>query len=60
MIKFYFILAIALFHFILFGTLILIHRKNDSPKSEGIVWSSIFGFGMSFVYLIEAFALIID
>lgn len=60
MIKFYVILGIALTHFIIFGILLMIHHKNDSPKSEGITWASTFGFGMSFIYLFEALGLIIN
>lgn len=55
MTKFYLTLTIGLLHFVIFGFLILKHYKKDTPKSQGIVFSSILGFGMSVVYLIEAF-----
>jgi ABC-type Mn2+/Zn2+ transport system permease subunit len=55
--KFHIILIIAILHFIIFGFLLLKYGKKDDPKSQGIVFSSIFGFGMSFVYLIESFNL---
>lgn len=56
--KFYIVLLVAILHFVIFGVLLLIYGKKDDSKSQGIVFSSIFGFGMSFVYLIEALNLI--
>lgn len=55
MTKFNLTLTIGLLHFVVFSFLLLKHYKKDTPKSQGIVFSSIFGFGMSVVYLIEVF-----
>ena len=48
------LLIVALIHFLLFGVVILLRYKKEDYASQGIVFSSLFGFGMSFVYLIEA------
>jgi ABC-type Mn2+/Zn2+ transport system permease subunit len=48
------LLIVALIHFLLFGVVILLRYKKEDCASQGIVFSSLFGFGMSFVYLIEA------
>lgn len=51
--KFNIIIVLAIVHFIVFGSLILIYRKSEEPKHKGIVFASTFGFGMSFVYLLN-------
>lgn len=48
------LLIVALIHFLLFGVVILLRYKKKDYASQGIVCGSLFGFGMSFVYLIEA------
>ena len=52
--KFYIVIVLAIVQFIVCGSLILIYRKSEEPKHQGIVFGCTFGFGMSFVYLIEA------
>jgi len=54
--KFYIIVFLAIVQFIVCGSLILIYRKSEEPKHQGIVFGSTFGVGMPFVYLFEAFA----
>jgi hypothetical protein len=55
MIKFYMLITLAIVQFIVCGLFILIYRKSKKPKHEGIVYGCVFGFGLSFVYIIEAF-----
>ena len=56
MIKFYMLITLATVQFIVCGLFILIYRKSKEPKHQGIVFGCTFGFGMSFVYLVAAFA----
>lgn len=55
MIKFYMLITLAIVQFIVCGLFIIIYRKSKEPKHEGIVYGCGFGFGLSFVYVIEAF-----
>jgi hypothetical protein len=50
------LITLAIVQFIVCGLFILIYRKSKEPKHEGIVFGCTFGFGMSFVYLVAAFA----
>ncbi len=52
---FYLCIGLSIIHFVIFAPLILIYRKGETPKDEGTLLGSVLGFGMSFVYLIEAF-----
>jgi len=54
--KFYILIVLAIVQFIICASLILIYRKSEKPKHQGIVFGCTFGVGMSFVYVIEAFA----
>ena len=54
--KFYILITLAIVQFIVCGSLILIYRKSEEPKHQGILFASTFGVGMPFVYLFEAFA----
>ena len=56
MIKFYIVITLAIVQFIVCSSLILIYRKSKEPKHEGIVYGCILGVGLSFAYMIEAFA----
>jgi hypothetical protein len=49
------LITLAIVQFIVCGLFILIYRKSKKPKHEGIVYGCVFGFGLSFVYIIEAF-----
>jgi hypothetical protein len=49
------LITLAIVQFIVCGLFILIYRKSKEPKHEGIVYGCTFGFGLSFVYVIEAF-----
>lgn len=51
-IYFYIGLTLAILHFLIFGILLLKYSKKKDSISEGITWVSIFGFGMSFGYLL--------
>jgi hypothetical protein len=53
--RFYILITLAILHFIVCSLLIITYRKSKEPKHEGIVYGSIFGFGLSFAYMIEAF-----
>jgi hypothetical protein len=55
MVQFYILIVLAILQFIVCGSLIFIYRKSKEPKHEGIVYGCGFGFGLSFVYVIEAF-----
>jgi hypothetical protein len=53
--KFYMVITLAIVQFIVCSSLILIYRKSKEAKHEATVLGCVFGIGLSFAYVIEAF-----